>query len=73
MKERDVTTAIYSTSKHQQQITISQIEVPTKNDIIFVPTFVDLQTPIRKVIRALQWQRQLSDLVGSIISAAASR
>ena len=62
----------YNVSQYRQEATAKQSTAPRKFEPTFVPTLVDLQTPVRKVRNVLQWRRRLNDYLGSFISGAVS-
>lgn len=59
-------------SQYRYQATSKQAEIETRHKVIFVPTFIDLHSPVRKVSNALQWRRRLSGFFSNLISGAVS-
>lgn len=64
--------AIYPTRNYQQKIIVRQFEEASTKEVTFVPTPFDLQAPVRKVKRALQWQRQVTEFISGFVSGAVS-
>ena len=63
---------IYTTAGYQHHVTLKQVEAPNKNEVIFVPTLVDLQGPARKVLKMLEWRRGITDFFSGLVSGAVS-
>ncbi len=69
--------AIYTASQlqqpsYRQEAMIKRVAEPGKGEVIIVPTLVDLQTPVRNVMNALQWRRRLRDFVSGHIDGFVS-
>ncbi|MBV7337436.1 hypothetical protein KFU94_56235 [Chloroflexi bacterium TSY] len=64
--------AIYTATGYRRRTTRTKVEAPNRNEVTFVPTFTDLQTPTRKVMKVLPLRRHLLDLFGGFVSGAVS-
>ena len=64
--------AIFPAPHYRHQATNKPIKAAIRNEVAFVPTFFDLQSPVRKVRDALWWRRHLNDFFSSMISGAVS-
>ncbi|MEM7030965.1 MAG: hypothetical protein AAF629_15475 [Chloroflexota bacterium] len=65
-------TAIYTSKNYQQKTAAKQTNISIENEVTFVPTLVDLQTPVKKGFTVFQLRRQVSAFLEGIVSGAAS-
>ena len=62
--------AIYTIAGYQHDVTVKQVETPNKNEVIFVPTVVDLQSSATKLLKMLEWRRGMTDFFSGFVSGA---
>lgn len=67
-----MTTATNTNSSYHQQAAVKQTKTKREKEVIFVPTFFDLQTPIKKGLKVFQFRRQVSEFLDGLINGAAS-